>query len=132
LWGRLRLALTVTHLTILGQHPDVYISPVKEPIISRKSPTRQRERSTGQDWAEREYDSLQLYLRGPDAMNELRAASCLTGLHYFKVVWELNVENIGEASVLLPLSKTVRWEAALRLLREGEQGGDHAKIVIVS
>jgi len=90
----------------LGQHPDVYMSPVKEPNYFAQEIRLGNVSAQWQDWAEREYDALQRYLRGP--MRERRfggIVSCWSD--YLKLFENVNSEKaIGEASVCYLWSKT--------------------------
>ncbi len=90
----------------LGQHPDVYMSPVKEPNYFAQEIRLGNVSAQWQDWAEREYDSLQLYLRGP--MQERKFGGIVSHWSdYLKLFENVNGEKaIGEASVCYLWSKT--------------------------
>jgi len=90
----------------LDQHPDVYMSPVKEPNYFA---TEIRSRNIGpqwQHWARQENDSLQDYLKGP--MREKRFGGLISDLpDYLKLFRNVNGEKaIGEASVCYLWSNT--------------------------
>ena len=90
----------------LDQHPDVYMSPVKEPNYFAEEIRLGNVSAQWQDWAHREYNSLQLYLRGP--MQEKRFGGIVASWSdYLKLFANVNGEKaIGEASVCYLWSKT--------------------------
>lgn len=107
----------------LDQHPDVYMSPVKEPNYFAEEIRLGNVSAQWQDWAHREYNSLQLYLRGP--MQEKRFGGIVTRWSdYLKLFESVNGEKaIGEASVCYLWSKTAARSIASTT--------PHAKIVMV-
>jgi len=96
----------------LGQHPDVYMSPVKEPNYFAQEIRLGNVSAHWQDWAEREYESLQLYLRGP--MQERKFGGIVSHWpDYLKLFENVNGEKaIGEASVCYLWSKTAAGNIA--------------------
>jgi hypothetical protein len=90
----------------LGQHPDVYMSPVKEPNYFAEEIRLGNISAQWQDWAQREDNALQLYLRGP--MQEKRFGGIVSRWSdYLKLFENVNGEKaIGEASVCYLWSKT--------------------------
>lgn len=90
----------------LGQHPDVYMSPVKEPNYFAEEIRRENIGPQWQEWARREEDSLQLYLRGP--MHETRFGGIVCRWpDYLKLFEKVTDEKaIGEASVCYLWSQT--------------------------
>ncbi len=90
----------------LGQHPDVYMSPVKEPNYFAEEIRLCNIGAQWQDWAQRENDSLQQYLLGP--MQEKRFGGIVSNwTDYLKLFQNVNGEKaIGEASVCYLWSRT--------------------------
>jgi Sulfotransferase family len=90
----------------LGQHPEVYISPIKEPNYFAEEIRLANVSAQWQDWAQREHDSLQLYLRGP--MREKRFGGIVSKWpDYLKLFENVNGEKaVGEASVCYLWSRT--------------------------
>jgi hypothetical protein len=90
----------------LGQHPDVYMSPVKEPNYFAEEIRLGNVSAQWQDWAQRENDSLQRYLLGP--MQERKFGGIVSNwTDYLKLFQKVNGEKaIGEASVCYLWSRT--------------------------
>lgn len=90
----------------LDQHPDVYMSPVKEPNYFAEEIRLGNISAQWQGWAQREEDSLQLYLHGP--MQEKRFGGIVSRWpDYLKLFEKVTDEKaIGEASVCYLWSKT--------------------------
>ena len=90
----------------LGQHPDVYMSPVKEPNYFAEEIRHPNISLRWQDWAQREHASLHLYLRGP--MQEKRFGGIVSSwMDYLKLFQNVKGEKaIGEASVCYLWSRT--------------------------
>ncbi|MGA9509077.1 MAG: sulfotransferase domain-containing protein [Candidatus Sulfotelmatobacter sp.] len=97
----------------LEQHPDVYMSPVKEPNYFAEEIRLGNISAQWKDWAQREHDALQLYLRGP--MHEKRFGGIVSNWSdYLKLFENVNGEKaIGEASVCYLWSKTAAQKIAL-------------------
>lgn len=107
----------------LDQHPDVYMSPVKEPNYFAEEIRLGNISPEWQDWAQREYKSLQAYLSG--SMHEKKFGGIVdTWSDYLKLFENVNGEKaIGEASVCYLWSKTASRTIASTT--------PHAKIVMV-
>jgi hypothetical protein len=107
----------------LDQHPDVYMSPVKEPNYFAEEIRLGNISAQWQDWAHREHKSLQAYLRGP--MQEKRFGGIVASWSdYLKLFENVNGEKaVGEASVCYLWSKTAARAIASTT--------PHAKIVMV-
>jgi hypothetical protein len=90
----------------LGQHPDVYMSPVKEPNYFAEEIRLGNIGAQWQDWAQRENASLQRYLLGP--MLEKKFGGIVSNwTDYLKLFQNVNGEKaIGEASVCYLWSRT--------------------------
>ena len=90
----------------LDQHPDVYMSPVKEPHYFAEEIRIDNISPRWQDWAQQEDALLQLYLRGP--MKEKQFGGIVTNwTDYLKLFKNVNGEKaVGEASVCYLWSKT--------------------------
>jgi hypothetical protein len=90
----------------LGQHPDVYMCPVKEPNYFADEIRLPNISPRWQDWAQREHASLHLYLRGP--MQEKRFGGIVSNwVDYLKLFQNVKGEKaIGEASVCYLWSRT--------------------------
>lgn len=107
----------------LGQHPEVYMSPVKEPNYFAAEIRLGNVGAQWQDWAQRENASLRRYLRGP--MQEKRFGGIISSWpDYLKLFQNVNGEKaIGEASVCYLWSKTAAQNIA--------SIAPHAKIIMV-
>ena len=90
----------------LGQHPDVYMSPVKEPNYFADEIRLPNISPRWQEWAQREYTSMHLYLRG--TMQEKRFGGIVSNwMDYLKLFQNVKSEKaIGEASVCYLWSRT--------------------------
>lgn len=90
----------------LGQHPDIYMCPVKEPNYFADEIRLPNISPSWQDWAQREHASLHLYLRGP--MQEKRFGGIVSNwVDYLKLFQNVKGEKaIGEASVCYLWSET--------------------------
>jgi hypothetical protein len=90
----------------LGQHPDVYVSPVKEPNYFAEEIRLGNIGAQWQDWAQRENASLQRYLLGP--MREKKFGGIVSNwTDYLKLFQNVDGEKaIGEASVCYLWSRT--------------------------
>jgi hypothetical protein len=90
----------------LDQHPDIFMSPVKEPHYFAEEIRIDNISQRWQDWARQEDASLQLYLRGP--MQEKQFGGIVANwTDYLKLFENVNGEKaIGEASVCYLWSKT--------------------------
>jgi hypothetical protein len=107
----------------LSQHPDVYMSPIKEPNYFA---TEVRTENIGPEWqarAQKENDSLQQYLRG--SMREKRFGGIVSNWSdYLKLFQNVNGEKaIGEASVCYLWSGSAARNIASTI--------SNAKIIIV-
>jgi Sulfotransferase family len=107
----------------LDQHPDVFMSPIKETNYFSAEIRLENIDTNWQEWAQREDKSLQQYLRGP--MQEKRFGGIVSNWpDYLKVFQNVNGEKaIGEASVCYLWSKTAAQNIASTL--------PHAKIIMV-
>jgi Sulfotransferase family len=96
----------------LDQHPDVYMSPVKEPNYFSEEIRLGNISAQWQDWAQGEHEALQLYLRGP--MQEKRFGGIVSNWSdYLKLFENVKGEKaIGEASVCYLWSKTAAQNIA--------------------
>jgi hypothetical protein len=90
----------------LSQHPDVYMSPIKEPNYFATEIRAENISPQWQAWAQKENDSLQQYLRG--SMREKRFGGLVSNwFDYLKLFQNANREKaIGEASVCYLWSRT--------------------------
>jgi hypothetical protein len=107
----------------LAQHPDVYMSPIKEPNYFSEEIRLCNIDANWQEWAQREDASLQQYLRGP--MQEKRFGGIVSNWpDYLKLFQNVNGEKaLGEASVCYLWSKTAAQNIASTL--------HNAKIIMV-
>jgi hypothetical protein len=107
----------------LAQHPDVYMSPIKEPNYFSEEIRLANIDANWQEWAQREDESLRQYLRGP--MQEKRFGGIVSNwLDYLKLFQNVNGEKaLGEASVCYLWSKTAAQNIASTL--------PNAKIIMV-
>jgi Sulfotransferase family len=99
----------------LAQHPDVYMSPIKEPNYFSEEIRLGNIDANWQEWAQREDASLQQYLRGP--MQEKRFGGIVSNWpDYLKLFQNVNGEKaLGEASVCYLWSKTAAQNIASTL-----------------
>jgi len=107
----------------LAQHPDVYMSPIKEPNYFSEEIRLGNIDANWQEWAQREDESLQQYLRG--SMQEKRFGGIVSNWpDYVKLFQNVNGEKaLGEASVCYLWSKTAAQNIASIL--------PNAKIIMV-
>lgn len=99
----------------LAQHPDVFMSPIKEPNYFSEEIRLANIDANWQEWAQREDESLQQYLRGP--MQEKRFGGMVSNWpDYLKLFQNVNGEKaLGEASVCYLWSKTAAQNIASTL-----------------
>jgi hypothetical protein len=90
----------------LSQHPDVYMSPIKEPNYFAAEVRAENIEPQWQAWAQQGNESLQQYLRG--SMREKRFGGLVSNWSdYLKLFQNANGEKaIGEASVCYLWSRT--------------------------
>lgn len=107
----------------LGQHPDVYMSSIKEPNYFAEEIRAENIGPQWQAWVQQENDSLLQYLRG--SMREKRFGGLVSNWSdYLKLFQRVNGEKaIGEASVCYLWSRTAARNIALAT--------SHAKIIMV-
>jgi hypothetical protein len=107
----------------LDQHPDIYMSPVKEPNYFAEEVRLRNISAEWQEWAHREQNSLRAYLSGP--MHEKKFGGIVASWSdYLKLFKNVKDEKaIGEASVCYLWSKTAARSIA--------SATPHAKIVMV-
>jgi hypothetical protein len=107
----------------LDQHPDVFMSPIKETNYFSAEIRLENIDTNWQKWAQREDKSLQEYLRGP--MQEKRFGGIISSWSdYLKLFQNVNGEKaIGEASVCYLWSTTAAQNIASTV--------PHAKIIMI-
>ena len=107
----------------LDQHPEVFMSPIKETNYFSEEIRLGNIDKNWQGWAQREDKSLQQYLRGP--MQEKRFGGIISSRsNYLKLFQNVNGEKaIGEASVCYLWSKTAAQNIASTV--------PHAKIIMI-
>lgn len=107
----------------LSQHPDVYMSPIKEPNYFASEIRAENIEPQWQAWAQQGNELLQEYLRGP--MREKRFGGLVSNWSdYLKLFQNVNGEKaIGEASVCYLWSRTAARNIA--------SATSHAKIIMV-
>lgn len=97
----------------LDQHPEVYMSPIKEPNYFSPEIRIDNIDANWQEWAQREDKSLQQYLRG--SMEEKRFGGIVSNFSdYQKLFRNVTSEKaVGEASVCYLWSETAARNIAL-------------------